>query len=109
MLMLMIGSLVAEKSVLPPARRLSFSAESVTAPCAETCQMGDKVIVALYPNAELPRPLVLPALVARVVSAGGAMSAVTFELRPIDAAVRDEFERYNFLRHRRELARRSSK
>jgi len=67
---------------------------------------GDDVVVELYLSAEIPRPLILAARVSRAARASDR-SSIAFETTPMDVAVRDEFERYIFLRHRRELAARS--
>jgi hypothetical protein len=109
MLLSMIGLLVAEKSLLPPIRRVCFSVESISATLDSSARVGDAVVVAIYLNTELPRPLVLPAVVSSRIEVSDAAADLAFDLAPLDAAVRDEFERYIFLRHRRKLAGNASK
>jgi len=110
MLLSMMGLLVAEKTRLPPARRVCFSAETLitTVDKPNPGGVGDAVVVALYLSSELPRPLVLPAVVSNRTEVSNTSADLTLNLAPMDAAVRDEFERYIFLRHRRKLSGKSS-
>ena len=111
MLLSMMGLLVAEKNRLPPARRVCFSAETLITTVDKPNNpggVGDAVVVALYLSSELPRPLVVPAVVSNRTEVSNTSADLTLNLAPMDAAVRDEFERYIFLRHRRKLSGKSS-
>lgn len=107
MLLLLMGSLVAEKVSLPPTRAVRFNAESVVVAGPPSHAVGEPVVVTFYPSAEIPRAVVLRAVVAHAVDE--PQPGVTLDLGPMEDALRDEFERYIFLRHRRELALRSQK
>jgi len=109
MLLALVGSLVTGHMTLPPARRVQFSAESVVVSVDERRKTGDPVVVALYLSHEIPQPLYLPAAVDSVnPSSNGTHFEVRLEFAPLNAAIRDELERYIFLRHRRELSRKPS-
>ena len=69
----------------------------------ELYAVDQPVVVALYPDPQLPRPLVFAAIVSKVVCATAELpSQLELALEPMDPVERDEFERYIFLRHRRE-------
>jgi hypothetical protein len=104
MLVAMVGSLVAKESNLPPLCRVSLSVESLQVNLAAGVAPGDAVIVDLYPSAELPRALRLPATVAGAHPADGGRQHVSLKFGPLDPAVSDELERYIFLRHRHALS-----
>lgn len=106
MLLSLVGSLVTNNYPLPPAYPVQFSVELITVQFDQRFGLGDDVVVELYLSAEIPRPLILAARVSRAASASDR-SSIAFETAPMDVAVRDEFERYIFLRHRRELAARA--
>lgn len=105
MLIAMVGSLVAAEANLPPLCRVSLSAESLEVNLAAGAAPGAAVVVDLYPSAELPRALRLPATVERAHSAGGGRQDLSLKFGPLDPSVSDELERYIFLRHRHALSR----
>ena len=99
----MVGSLVAEKSLLPPVHPVTFNAESVTVDFDGSYAVDQPVVVTFYPHPELPRPLAFAAVVSSIVpGTTSSLSHLRLTLKSIDPVVRDEFERYIFLRHRRE-------
>lgn len=104
MLVAMVGSLVAAESRLPPACRVSLSAESLEARLVTTLDVGAAVVVEMYPSAELPRALRLPATVNQARAASDGKQDLTLRFGPLDPAVSDELERYIFLRHRHALS-----
>lgn len=104
MLVAMVGSLVAAESNLPPVCRVSLSAETLQVDLVASVAPGAAVIVELYPSAELPRALRLPATVEQARPADGGRLELTLKLGPLEASVSDELERYIFLRHRHELS-----
>ncbi len=103
LLVAMVGSLVAAQSKLPPRCRVTLSAESLTANLATAVETGAAVLVELYPSAELPRALQLPATVSEARAGADGKQDVTLRFGPLDPAVSDELERYIFLRHRHSL------
>ncbi len=104
MLVAMVGSLVAAESNLPPVCRVSLSAETLQVNLVASVAPGAAVIVELYPSAELPRALRLPATVEQAQPADGGRADLVLKFGPLEAAVSDELERYIFLRHRHELS-----
>ncbi len=110
MLLAMVSSLVAEKSLLPPTRSVRFSAEALTVSVEESFAINQVVLVTLYPHPDLPHPLVFKATVTAANAAGvDPAGQLELTLEHPDPSVRDEFERYIFLRHRREHAANSPK
>lgn len=104
MLMAMVGELLATQSHLPQARRVSLSAASLTVNLATALDPGTAVVVELYPSAELPRALCLPASVTGVRANPDGSEDLSLDFAPLDPLVRDELERYIFLRHRLALS-----
>lgn len=104
MLVAMVGSLVAAGSRLPPRCRVSLSAESLEVSLATTVAAGAAVVVEMYPSAELPRALWLPATVSLARTATAGKQELTLSFGPLDPSVSDELERYIFLRHRHALS-----
>lgn len=105
MLVAMVGSLVAAEARLPPRRPVRLSAESLEVNLVTTVADGAAVIVELYPSAELPRALRLPATVSEARAGADGAQDLTLRFGPLDPAVSDELERYIFLRHRHALVR----
>lgn len=104
MLVAMVGSLVAADSRLPPRCRVSLSAESLEVRLVTALGPGAAVVVEMYPSAELPRALRLPASVSETRAAGDGKQDLTLRFGPLDPSVSDELERYIFLRHRHALS-----
>lgn len=104
-----VGSLVAEKISLPPVHLLQFSAESVTIYMDECYTVGQSVVVTLFPDPQLPHPLEFAARVREIVPGAAKPARVGCEFDQLDPVLKDEFERYIFLRHRREHSANSTK
>ena len=104
MLVAMVGSLVAAESKLPPLCRVSLSAESLQINFTAELAPGAAMIVDLYPSAELPRVLRLPATVERANPTEPGRQDLSLRFGPLEPSVSDELERYIFLRHRHALA-----
>ena len=100
----LVGALVAERTPLPEARAVAISADGIRLEWDATLPVGARAAVALYLDPALPQALELPVTVtsAQRCDAGGYRVQLAFER--LDPVVRDEIERYVFLRHRRELA-----
>jgi hypothetical protein len=100
----MVGSLVAAESRLPPRCPVSLSAKSLQVSLATTLGPGATVVVEMYPSAELPRALRLPATVSQARASADGNQHLTLSFGPLDPSVSDELERYIFLRHRHALS-----
>jgi hypothetical protein len=109
MLLALVGSLVAEQGGLPPVHAVRFNAEALETRLDRSFPIGASVILELYLSSELPRPLVVAASVTSVKphQASGDFD-VEFKLGPMHGSVKDEIERYIFLRHRKMLARKTT-
>lgn len=102
----MVASLLETRSTIPAKVPVQFNAEYVRAEMRQA-PATDATLLALYPCVErVPQALYLPASLTSATHSGGHYS-VELKIEPLDAALTEEIERYIFLRHRRELARKA--
>jgi len=109
MLIAMVGALVTDHSGLPAPRPVRFNAESLEVNLDRAFAIGARVVVALYPNPDLPRPLILPGTVDGACQRDDGSHDITLTYSVDNPQLRDEFERYVFLCHRQSLGRQAAR
>lgn len=105
LLLELVSELLAAQRTLPAPRSVRFNAHAVEWDHlgGEAPTVGDRLLLDLYPSAEVPRPLRLRVLVQQV-QAAAEEAIVTASIEPLSDTVVDLLEKLIFRRHRRSIA-----
>ena len=103
-----MGEWLVSLRPLPPVHHLWFGVDKISVAVAEPFPAGETLSVELYPSAQLPRALRFLCTVTRLIEEP-QRTIMELSIRYPDGPAIDEFERYVFLLHRRQLGRNVSR
>ena len=99
----LMGEWLASRDSLPPVRHLWLSVDKLAVVVTESFAEGETLSVELYPSAQLPRALRFLCAVDRLIEEP-ERTIMELSIRHPDGATVDDFERFVFLLHRRQLS-----